>query len=350
MRNLFFAIFSIVLIISAFSISNAQIATCVSEKSTTLPLSGDYGSFGPYAVTRQFILNPEPNAPAPVSIFIPSNASPQNKVPAVFFGHGFGGISYQFYENLLRQLASNGYIVVFSPYNSSIPETHAARYNQLWTGFLTAVQQNSTIIDTTRVGFAGHSYGAGATPEMARRGAQQGWGTNGLFMFVMAPWFNWGTNMEQIPSSAKMIIQLYWDDTVNQHLIAQNDIWNRLPQVTEKRWQVIRASQTNCVLEAGHNVPVSDGGNQTDAISNGYDYWGVWRRLHALSVYTFTGNQTAKNVAYGVDANMGKWRGIFASRPISPIVTTDFPVPNILSDPAFLWRDKCLYAQGSPCP
>lgn len=350
MKSLSFISFAVFLITFAVSVSNAQIVPCVNGKSTTLPLSGDYGSSGQFTVTRQFILNPAPDTPAPVSIFIPSNASAQNKVPAVFFAHGYGGISYQFYENLMRQLASNGYVVVFSPYNSTSAVNHADRYNQLWTGFLSAVQQNSTIIDTTRVGFAGHSYGAGATPEMARRGTQQGWGANGLFMFIMAPWYNWGTNMDQIPSSAKMIIQLYWDDSTNQHLIAQNDIWNKLPQVTEKKWQVIRSSKTNCVLDAGHNVPVSDGGNQTDAISNGYDYWGVWRRLHALSAYTFTGNQTAKNVAFGVDANMGKWRGMFASRQIAPLETTDSPVVNSQSSPAFLWATKCLYAQGSPCP
>ncbi len=336
----------------SFNISpaNAQIAQCVGEKTTTLPLSGDYGAFGQFTVTRQVILNPDPEAPAPISVFVPSNASPQNKVPVIFFAHGFGGISYQFYETLMRQLASNGYAVVFSPYTSSILASHATRYNQLWNGFLTAVQQNSAIMNTTKIGFAGHSYGAGATPEMARRGAAQGWGTNGLFLFVMAPWYNWGTNPEQIPASAKMIVQVYWDDETNQHLIGQNDVWNKLPQIIERKWQVIRASKTYCSLSSGHSVPVTDGLQQTDGVTNGYDSWGVWRRLHALSDYTFTGNQAARNIAFGVEAKMGKWRGIFASRQISPLETTDSPVLNSQSTPVFLWGNKCNYAQGSPCP
>ena len=91
----------------------AQLAQCTGFKTTTLPLSGEYGGFGQFSVTRQTIANPAPNAPAPISVFIPSNATAQNKVPVVFFAHGFGGISYQFYETLMRQLASNGYIVVF---------------------------------------------------------------------------------------------------------------------------------------------------------------------------------------------------------------------------------------------
>lgn len=350
MKILFFTVILTILFSFQTFRVKAQIAQCVGEKITTLPLSGEYGAFGGFSVTRQVIPNPDPDAPAPISVFIPGNASAENKVPVVFFAHGFGGISYQFYEKLMRQLASNGYAVVFSPYATSLSINHTGRYNQLWNGFLTAVQQNSAIIDTTRIGFAGHSYGGGATPEMARRGAANGWGANGLFMFIMAPWYNWGTNMEQIPANAKMIIQLYWDDESNQHLIAQNDHWNRLSHITERKWQVIRASKTFCSLNAGHSVPTTSGVEQTDGVTNGYDAWGVWRRLHALSDYTFTGNQTAKNIAFGVDAGMGRWRGIFGSRQISPIETTDSPVLNSQSSPFFLWGDKCNYAQGSPCP
>jgi pimeloyl-ACP methyl ester carboxylesterase len=350
MKILFFAAILTVLLSFGTFVIEAQIVPCSLSKTTTLPLVGEYGSFGQFTVTRQTIANPDPNAPAPVSVFVPSNATAQNKVPVVFFAHGFGGTSYLFYETLMRQLASNGYIVVFAPYTANVLASHPLRYNQMWNGFLVAVQQNAAIADTTKVGFAGHSYGAGATPEMARRGVAQGWGLNGLFMFVMAPWYNWGTNMEQIPAGAKMIVQVYWDDETNQHLIGQNDVWNKLPQITERKWQVIRASRTYCSLNAGHSVPVTDGLGQTAATTDAYDAWGIWRRLHALSDYTFTGNQTARNVAFGTDSNMGKWRGVFGLRQISPLESTDVPVVNSQSNPTFLWSAKCTYAQGSPCP
>ncbi len=350
MKKIFFAFIFTSLFAGGSLLAAAQIEQCAQAKATTLPLAGDYGSFGQFAVTRQVMANPDASAPAPISVFVPSNATAQNKVPVVFFSHGFGGFSYQFYEGLMRQLASNGYIVVFSPYTSNVLTTHAVRYNQLWNGFLTAVQQDAAIMDLTKVGFAGHSYGAGATPEMARRGVRQGWGANGLFLFSMAPWYNWGTNMEQIPAGAKMIVQVYWDDATNQHLIGQNDVWNKLPQIVERKWQVIRASQTYCTLAAGHSVPVTDGLGQTDGLTNGYDSWGVWRRLHALAVYTFSGSQQAKTVAFGADNFMGKWRGVFALRPIAPLESTDAPVVNSQSSPTFLWNQKCNYAQGSPCP
>jgi hypothetical protein len=348
--------------ISKFSISilfallffcsvNAQtLPECKNLKVTTLPANGDYGSIGQFSVARQTIVNPEANVPAQVSVFLPSTATATNRVPVIFFAHGFGGFDYQYYEALLRQLASNGYIVVFSPYTPNIFSNHTVRYQQLWRGFQVAVEQYGNLMDTSRVGFAGHSYGAGAVPEMARRAVVvQGWGTNGLFLFSAAPWYSWGTNYEQIPASAKLVVQVYWDDETNEHLIGQMDVWNRLPQITEKRWQVIRAARTICQMTAHHSVTVT--GNTGDAGQiNALDYWGVWRRIHALADYTFNGNQTAKPIAFGDDTRMGRWRTYAALRFVTPLESTNSPVINTTSNPTYSWENRCIFAQGSPCP
>ena len=329
----------------------AQLASCSLLKVTTLPLRGDYGSIGQFTVTRQTIQPVLPNTPDVISVFLPSNATAQNKVPVIFFAHGFGGTDYRFYEGLINQLASNGYAVVFSPYDSGLfTSDHTQRYNQLWSGFQLAVQNYGTVLDTTRVGFAGHSYGAGATAEMARRGFGQGWGSNGIFLFPMAAWYSWGTNdFSAIPASAKLIVQIYWDDETNEHLIAQNDVWNRLPQITERKWQILRSSKCFCNLPVGHSVPVTNGLGQTDAAIDALDYWGVWRRLHALAAYTFTGNQAAKNIAFGTDTAMGKWKSC-ALHPVTPLESVNTPVVNPNQNPSFRWSAKCVYAQTSACP
>lgn len=350
MKKTFFILILVILSISVQAIS-AQVQPCPLTKVTTLPLQGDYGSFGQFSVVRQEIPNPNTSAPAPISVYVPSNASAANKAPVVFFSHGFGGTSFQFYDTLMRQLASNGYIVVFSPYTANLFTTHAARYTQLWGGFTKAVEDYGTVMDTSRVGFAGHSYGAGASAEMLRRGIALGWGANGKFMFIMAAWYNWGTNMNQIPADTKMIVQVYWDDNTNEHLISQNDIWNKLPQINERKWQVIRASKTYCSLIAEHSLPVTNGLGQTNATTDAYDAWGIWRRIHALSAYTFTGNQTARGVAFGDDASLGNWRGIFHTRQIAPLESTNAPVINTSSSPSFTWASKCTYADsGTTCP
>lgn len=350
MKKVLLTCLFVTLILGANSIF-AQVPPCSLTKVTTLPFKTDYGSFGQFDVNRQEIPNPNASAPGPISVFVPSNATNTNKVPVVFFAHGFGGTDYRFYESLLRQLSSNGYIVVFSPYTASIFFTNAGRYDQLWGGFAKAVEDFGNIMDTSKIGFAGHSYGAGATPEMARRGLAEGWGKSGLFMFIMAAWYNWGTDLDQIPATAKMVVQVYWDDETNEHLVSQNDIWNKLSQITEKKWQVIRASKTYCSLDAGHGLPVTDGLQQTEAATDAYDVWGVWRRIHALSVYTFTGNKEAKGVAFGDDASMGKWRGIFRLRQIAPLESTDSPVMNSSLSPTWTWANRCLAADpGTPCP
>jgi surfactin synthase thioesterase subunit len=51
------------------------------------------------------------------------------------------------------------------------------------TVFWLTVQQYGNLMDTTRVGFAGHSYGAGATPEMTRRAVTAGLGRE-RFVYV----------------------------------------------------------------------------------------------------------------------------------------------------------------------
>jgi dienelactone hydrolase len=326
----------------------AQTNACGQLKVAMSPT--DYGSVGKVAFTRQTIQAQISGAPAPVTIFLPNNASATNKVPVIFFAHGFGGFFYQVYEGLLNQLASNGYAVVFAPYNS-IAGTHAARYDQLWKGFQAAVAQYGNVLDTSKIGVAGHSYGAGAVPEMARRAIAEGWGGNNIFLFVMAAWYSWGTDYSSIPARTKLVVQIYWDDGTNEHLISQNDIWNRLPQITEKRWQVIRASSNcSCTLNAGHSLPVTaELPNSSDDGTDTHDLWGVWRRIHALADYTFNHNQAAKNIAFGDDANMGKWR-FCTKRPITPMQATNTPVVNTNQSATWRWSLKCLAADsGFPC-
>lgn len=163
----------------------------------------------------------------------------------------------------------------------------------------------------------------------------------------MGAWYSWGANYEQIPASAKMLVQVYWDDETNQHLISQNDVWNRLPQITEKKWQVIRAAQTTCRMEAPHTLTVT-GNTGAEGETNALDYWGVWRKLHALADYTFTGNQTARAVAFE-DTRMGRWR-LYGLRPVTPAQMSDSPVLNSSSTATYTWANRCTFAQGSPCP
>lgn len=115
-------------------------------------------------------------------------------------------------------------------------------------------------------------------------------------------------------------------------------------------YEVSRSDRRQCFLYAGHGVPVTgDPGEDGDGGVNAHDQWGVWRRLHALADYTFTGSASAKSVAFGEDAKMGMWR-LNGVRAIVPLETYSAPVMNSALNPPFTWGTKCLYAFGSPCP
>lgn len=337
-------IYVVLVALSACIAVKSQLPLCTKPTDATQPDVGDYGSFGQFTVARLEISHPDTTVPAPISVFLPGNARAESRVPVIFFVHAANSSNFRIYEGLLNQLASNGYIVVFAPALSNATITHPARYQQYWTGFQLAVQQYGDFMDTSRVGFAGHSLGAGAVPEMAVRGVAEGWGTNGLFLMTMAAWYSWGTDYSTIPSTAKLVVQVYWDDPMNQHSISEHDIWNRLPQILERRWQVIRSSQSSCMLVAGHLVPMSPPADPENAL----DRWGVWRRLHALADYTFAGSQDARKVAFGYDTFMGVFQD-GSLLPVTPLEATDFPFNNTFTKPQFLWVNRCSFARGLPC-
>ena len=88
-RLFFSALFALCL----FTFAQAQIPVCTNLKVTTLPANGDYGGMEQFSVSRQTVANPEPGTPAPVSVFLPTNATATNRLPVIFFAHGFGGLN-----------------------------------------------------------------------------------------------------------------------------------------------------------------------------------------------------------------------------------------------------------------
>lgn len=316
------------------------------------PNPGDFGADGTYSVEIHTLTNPHSTAPGPVSVYLPSG---KTTVPVLFFSHAFGATDPASYDALFRHLASRGLAVVHVPYPNTPPMAtkNADRYDCLWDGFLAAVAAYSTTFDLTRVGFFGHSYGGGATPEMARRGfVEKGWGSAGRLMFVMAPWYSWGSGYDTLPADVRTVIEVYADDDANDHQIAVHDVWDKLPASMEKAWLMIRTDVCGaCGLNSPHTLPMTSGKANAQDVLNGYDSWGVWRRLDALAAYAFDGDAGARDVAYGQDSSMGIWTGCNgrAVRPLESSVTA--PITSTCVPPQFPYADWCKYADpGVPCP
>lgn len=331
-------------------------AACA-DLASTAPAAGDFGATGTFAVVVETLANPEPRASGSITIYLPMG---RPQAPVLFFAHAFGATSPALYDPLFRQLASNGFAVVQVPY-PTIPGAgcdNGVRYAVLWSGFTTAAahytatQSSADAFDLTRVGFFGHSFGAGATPEMARRGfVDRGWGANGRMMFIMAPWYSWGSGYQTLPSNTKVVMQVYADDETNAHDIALIDIWLKLPPGLERAWQQVRTDVCGaCGLNSGHTLPMQAAGTQNpQSTMNSYDRWAVFRRVHALAGYALEQNASARDIAFGTEPSMGAWVGC-AGRAVRPLESSAMPEVSTCRPAMFSATARAQYADDAGCP
>jgi hypothetical protein len=254
----------------------------------------DYGEEGPHAVAELTFDNPGWPAAGgtalPVHIYLPDRVDP---APTLFFSHGFGATDPTVYEALINHLVSHGFAVVYSIYPTTLSGPtfttgQGTRYNTLWAGFEEAVLVHGAKLDLTRVGFLGHSFGAGATPAMAYRGlVTKGWGSAGAFMFIMAPWYSFeiaDTNtafsddaLAGFPDHVRSIIQVYDEDDTNDHLMAIDLFENMVLPAGQSVYHNLPPNQD---YSTGHNAPTSGGPNGGEL--NELDTLGIWRPLDAL--------------------------------------------------------------------
>lgn len=285
-------------------------------------ISTGYGSDGNAAIAQIDILN-DRYLLKKISIFYPAGTT--TPVPTIFYSHGYASTDTTFHIENLRHIASRGYAVVFVPYKS-IGVTNAERYATLFDGFVKSARTNPTIIDTTRVGFFGQSFGGGATPRVAYRAfTENNWGVNGKFIYCSAPWYSFElgtTNLSNFPSDCNLLTVLYDDDFTNDHRIGM-DVFNNIAIPDSSKDCIIVYSDTvaGYIYSADHNMPSQYTPNgEFDAL----DSYVTFRLLDALADYSFTGNQTAKNMALGNGSTAqismgGQLKNLYSSNTPSPI-------------------------------
>lgn len=290
------------------------------------PTSG-YGSQGPYKVVEESFPHPV-WAGEEVHVFHPEGLN--TPAPTIFFSHAFNATNPAIYSALIDNIVSQGYVLVYSPFiarGGSVGE----RYSMLRGGFQAAVQRYGQIIDTSRVGFIGHSFGGGATPAMAYYGlVQQGWGSKGAFLFMMAPWYATDLSLnqlQQLPKQTKVVLQVYEDDAINDHRIAIQ-LFNAF-NVSEKQYMLLQSDKSydSCALIANHGVPASVG--RDGPRINALDYYGVFRMIDALADYTFNGQTAGQQLVFGngtpEQTFMGDWPNGQAVKPLR-IMSSPYPV------------------------
>ncbi|GAF01722.1 T9SS type A sorting domain-containing protein [Saccharicrinis fermentans] len=256
------------------------------------PTSG-YGAEGSYAVAIQSFPNPN-FLGHDIVIYYPEGIT--SSVPTLFYSHAYGGNNPANISGFLNFVAKKGYAVVFVPY-PTVGATVGERYANLLDGFIQAAHDYPDIIDTTKVGFVGHSFGGGAVYANAYYCfATLNWGLSGRFIFSMAQWYTFHisqTELEAFPKDVKFLAIVYEDDVSNDHRMT-NDIFTTIgiPSSEKDYLMIPSANIGGYDYAADHQVP-----NNTafDAL----DYYAYYRLLDAMCDYVFNGNEEAKDVALG---------------------------------------------------
>lgn len=281
------------------------------------PASG-YGSDGPHTVGIDSIINPNYLAKE-IVIYYPSDVS--TKVPTIFYNHAYGGSDFNNVSGMLNFVAKKGYAIVFVPYKT-VDTSVYSRYHCLLEGFRRAARHFTSIIDTSKVGFLGHSFGGGSLFANAYTCfTENNWGKNGRFLYALAPWYSFNITQSQIqafPSNTKLLTEIFDDDVTNDHRMAC-DIFNNINISTdEKDFLLLKSDTVNgTIYIADHVVP------NTVAAFNAFDYYAYYRLLDALCDYTFNGNLAGKNVALG----NGSVSQITMPAGLKNLIQTDYPVP-----------------------
>ncbi len=302
---------------------NAQMRTSL----PFLPIDSGYGAKGRYSVKVDSIKHPVWEKHS-VYLFHPGEITAP--VPVIFFCHGIGADNPAVYQQLIDHCVSRGLSVVYTPFEmSSAMVAPLEMYTSVWNGCISAVKSWSSMVDTARIGFTGHSYGAGALPSFTYKAVtQKNWGSKGVFMFLMAPWYSYELTdslLKSFPPNVKLVVEIFNDDHINDHRMAIDIFQSIAIPDTEKDFITLYSDSSQGVkLVAGHELP--EGTHRWGWNVDAFDYYGVWKILDALCDYTFNNNTAAKSVCLGNGSKqqrfMGKWSN---GKLFTPLEVTDAP-------------------------
>lgn len=308
----------------------ASTSSVHAEYSGPVPAPTDaFDGPGPYQVLTETF--PSPGwANQVVTVLRPAGVTGPR--PTWLFAHGFAGTQPAYYLELLNHLASHGSVVVFSPYPANLLRVEE-NYRILYDGFLAAARRYPDEMDTSRVGFAGHSYGGGAVPALALRAIrEEGWGNNGLALLLLAPWYSYfvsDADLASFPARIQAVVQIYEDDTVNDHRMAIDIFMHLTISPANKDYLMIRSDLVDGYdYTSSHLVPTGVANPRPDVAFDALDAWGVLRIAQALTASALENDFTGRDVALGNGSALQTQMGTTAEgRALLPMIESEAPVP-----------------------
>ncbi len=284
-------------------------------------ITNGYGAFGNHPIAEKkfdntyLLSNGFDSGDGGVEMTMRYPSDVQGPVPTVLFASGYEQYSPSIFDSLLNFIASKGYCVVFTPYPTSSNWAAA-----LYEGMNQAIDENTganagdlNIIDTTRIGFFGHSLGGGDIFWLGHKFyVDHGYGANAKFLFSVAGWIGFKMTeayLADYPDDCKLRVEIWEED--------DHDIGNNPPGNTSPRIQYYLFHQINIPDSEKNYVKVLGGPDQdgyhysthhdlvTMAQYNALDFYAIFRPLDAMMDWTFNGVASAKGLALGTNPDMG---------------------------------------------
>ncbi|MEN8221067.1 MAG: hypothetical protein ABFS56_32885, partial [Pseudomonadota bacterium] len=245
--------------------------------------------------------------------------------PTIFFISGWKLYHSEAYYSLLYFIASQGYNAVFVSYKGTDAEQNGFIKSILQT--VVADPRFSDKIDTSKVGFMGHSMGAGILFHLAQ--GLKGWGTKGRFLFPMAGATAYFQTQQliELPANTKMIVQTY-----NERENDRDINWDTDPRFSIDyliNTNISDADKTYLYLP-GDTQHISSHDTPKSRYDNGNFYYdalqqvGIFRPLESLMRYTFDNDTDWKHIGLpDSDPDMRETNGIQFYSGDNPYVDLD---------------------------
>ncbi len=283
-----------------------------------LPPTGP-GSNTPCGRTDVQLTNPgAPSSPIYVAYPTGSAAAPLTggtcgdaTRPVVFLVHGYLASFNWVYEGVINHFTSTGNIVVMATYTTDLAAVQASADRALQA--LTAAVPQLERDDLSNIGLIGHSLGGGVLPWVTQQVVARGWGSEGLWLFSLAPYQGIGTGPITLPAHTRAIIEAYDQDTLVDRNVGV-DLFRRLAiPAGQKDHVTVRSSSNGGVtLTAQHTSP-----NSVIAPDDAIKFYGIYRVGDLLESCALLGDNCDADLGL-----MGSWSD---GTPVLRSVVTDNP-------------------------
>jgi hypothetical protein len=260
------------------------------------------GSNTPCERTDVQLTNPAaPLSPIYVAYPTGSSAAPltggtceDSQRPVLFLVHGYLASFNWVYEGVINHFSRTGYIVVMGTYGTDLANVQGSADSALQA--IDAAVPQLDREDLGNVGLIGHSLGGGMLPHVTQQVVARGWGSDGLWLFSLAPYQGIGSGTITLPAHTRAIVEAYDQDTLVDRSVGV-DLFRRMsmPNGQKDHVTVRTSSNGGVTLTAQHTSP-----NSVIAPDDAIKFYGIYRVGDALGSCALVGaNCTADLGAMG---------------------------------------------------